>query len=283
MKQNYLLLHYAYGNTFTRIRYKTSHYLKQLFDNNSIRKASPQSHNNNQRVTVDNCSKSQARIDFIDLAKGLCIQLVVLNHIIHICGYNEYPLTDTFRIFRMPLYFFLSGLFFKTYEDFKGFAKRKINKLLIPFLFFYTTTSILLPNFTALLGLNFYNKDSIGIQTLWAFIYPEKFGNGPIWFLWCLFVMNIIFYSVYLFSKKYKSFQLQILIALSISIGLVGYAFGKYNINLPAFIDSSMTALPFFVCGYVFKHYTKILYPNKYDKYNILFILACFIYIYTWL
>lgn len=178
----------------------------------------------------------------------------------------------------MPLYFFLSGLFFKTYEDFKGFAKRKINKLLIPFLFFYTTTSILLPNFTALLGLNFYNKDSIGIQTLWAFIYPEKFGNGPIWFLWCLFVMNIIFYSVYLFSKKYKSFQLQILIALSISIGLVGYAFGKYNINLPAFIDSSMTALPFFVCGYVFKHYTKILYPNKYDKYNILFILACFPY-----
>ena len=36
MKQNYLLLHYAYGNPFTRIRYKTSHYLKQLFDNNSI-------------------------------------------------------------------------------------------------------------------------------------------------------------------------------------------------------------------------------------------------------
>lgn len=49
------------------------------------------------------------RIDFIDLAKGVCIFLVVIGH----CGV---PINiPGFEIVRMPLYFILSGLFFKDY------------------------------------------------------------------------------------------------------------------------------------------------------------------------
>lgn len=49
------------------------------------------------------------RIDFIDLAKGVCIFLVVIGH----CGVPiDIP---GFEIVRMPLYFILSGLFFKEY------------------------------------------------------------------------------------------------------------------------------------------------------------------------
>ena len=54
-------------------------------------------------------TKQTQRIDFIDLAKGICIFLVVIGHCgapIDIPGYG---------IVRMPLYFILSGLFFKTY------------------------------------------------------------------------------------------------------------------------------------------------------------------------
>ena len=75
--------------------------------------------------------KSSARIEWIDLANGICIILVVLFHVCH-----EYPLEVQISSFRMPLYFILSGLFFKQYEGFIGFLKRKTNKLLIPFLFF---------------------------------------------------------------------------------------------------------------------------------------------------
>ena len=49
------------------------------------------------------------RIDFIDLAKGVCILLVVVGH----CGAPiDIP---GYEIVRMPLYFILSGLFFKEY------------------------------------------------------------------------------------------------------------------------------------------------------------------------
>lgn len=57
------------------------------------------------------------RIQFIDLAKGVCITLVVLHHC-HI----ETP----YLVFvRMPLYFILSGLFFKAYGGFVDFTKGK--------------------------------------------------------------------------------------------------------------------------------------------------------------
>ena len=82
------------------------------------------------------------RIEWIDLAKGICIVLVVFHHVM--VRYDlELPLSDALSSFRMPLYFILSGLFFKLYEGFEGFVKRKVNKLLIPFAFFLVTTSLL--------------------------------------------------------------------------------------------------------------------------------------------
>lgn len=54
--------------------------------------------------------------------------------------------------FRMPLYYFLSGLFFKTYRGFFDFVLKKINKLLIPFAFF-----IYLPEFCC----RFYYKSML--------------------------------------------------------------------------------------------------------------------------
>jgi len=51
------------------------------------------------------------RIEYIDLAKGFCIMLVVFNHGNVLMGDPEYALRDAFCIMRMPLYFFLSGLF----------------------------------------------------------------------------------------------------------------------------------------------------------------------------
>ena len=78
------------------------------------------------------------RIEYIDLAKGFCIILVVLFH----CDIYFYHIGYEFNTmvgntFRMPLYYFLSGLFFKPYNGFFNFAIRKANKLLIPFLFLY--------------------------------------------------------------------------------------------------------------------------------------------------
>lgn len=75
------------------------------------------------------------RIEYIDLMKGICITMVVLLH----CHYfeGEKAIIDTYlRPLRMPLYFFLAGLFFKTYSSFKCLLIKKINNLVIPYLFF---------------------------------------------------------------------------------------------------------------------------------------------------
>lgn len=223
-----------------------------------------------------------SRIDFIDLAKGFCIMLVVFTHI---TGYfdTHYYFEDALSIFRMPLYFFLSGLFFKPYDGFISFLKRKINKLLIPFLAFYLTTSVLLPHILSIFGYSVRNSDIYGINYLWAFITLERFPNMPIWFLICLFVVNCFFYFLYKICRLSESCHIQnvfIFGGLNIICGLLGYFLGANGINLPMYTDSALTALPFFYFGFLFNRYTKILLPSKYDSFLPVIIVILFIVTY---
>ena len=135
------------------------------------------------------------RIEYIDTAKGICIALVVAFH----CNLHYDESTDQMlSCIRLPLYYFLSGLFFKQYDNYSFFLIKKINKLLIPFLFFYLVTSILLPNL-AHYFLYYQINTVVGWRSLYAFITPEKFPNIPIWFLWSLFLSNIFFYVITFF------------------------------------------------------------------------------------
>jgi len=124
---------------------------------------------------------SSQRIEYIDLAKGFCIIFVVM---LHISNYYDidFWLTHKITAFRIPLYYFLSGVFFKSYNGFLNFLKKKTNKLLIPFLFFYLTTSCLLKY---LIGGGSF------IDLLASIYYEESFSNSAIWFLLSLFIVNI--------------------------------------------------------------------------------------------
>lgn len=225
----------------------------------------------------------QQRIQYIDLAKGLCILLVVSFHVLQ----HFHCLPDfikSWSCFRMPLYFFLSGLFFKEYEGFLGFFLRKVNKLFIPFAFFYLVTSFALSNILHdFFGYTVLFEESLGIGGLWAFITQERFANDPIWFLWVLFLVNIYFYICYTIAKKITSNQKYLPVVLSIicfSIGIIGSAVISRRINLLAFLDSAMSALPFYAIGYLFNRFTNILVPNKWDKYLPLLVIVFFAIIY---
>ena len=82
------------------------------------------------------------RIEFIDLTKGLCIMLVVMMHVGG--AFDGLATGPVLSSFTMPLYFFVSGLFFKSYEGFGGFLARKVDKLLVPFLIFYLGAFLLM-------------------------------------------------------------------------------------------------------------------------------------------
>lgn len=220
--------------------------------------------------TQTKASPSKPRIEYIDLAKGICIMLVVVAHTFKFYG-NYYgtqmPYADYFTTFRMPLYFFLSGLFFKTYGGLKDFAIRKSNKLLVPFFFFYLVTCI---GMKALLSSCSIPMDGVeGIRVIWSFVCDKMLPNGPLWFLLCLFWVNMFFYSSHILSNKFgknENAKLVWLIVFTLLGGSAGVLMGKHDIVLPMFADTALTCMPFFCAGYVFRKHTQILYPNSWDK-----------------
>ena len=136
------------------------------------------------------------RIVWIDTAKGICIILVVLYHsLIH--THADFLLSNTnLEIFFMPLYFALSGIFFKTYSSFSNFVIRKINKLIVPFLFFYILGSIILPLLLESLSINLFSEYSINELVKDCLYNHCRRVNGPLWFLLCLFISNLFFFVI---------------------------------------------------------------------------------------
>ena len=79
---------------------------------------------------------SVKRIEWVDVAKGIGIFLVVLGH-------TSAQLRNLIYGFHMPLFFFLSGVVFnKEKYSIKGFVKSRFNSLILPYIFFYVLTYV---------------------------------------------------------------------------------------------------------------------------------------------
>ena len=214
-------------------------------------------------------NKKTERVDWIDTAKGLCILLVVSHHMFANYGlYNEKGiLTDTFyflQSFRIPLYYILSGLFFKEYGGFLNFVIKKTNKILIPCLFFYFTLSVTTPWLLFIMGKDVFQLEGTSfMELLLSIIYKEgDYPNGPIWFLLCLFQINILFFIIH----KTTSHSTNLLIILSCLIGTGGLLLSYFGINLYCNTDSAITGIPFFCFGYILRRKTEFI-SNKKPKY----------------
>ena len=220
-------------------------------------------------------SNQNRRIDFVDLTKGICIILVIMTHIGG--AFNELDKHSMLSCFRMPLYFFISGVFFKSYEGLFGFILRKINKLIIPFLFFYLSGFILKYIIWKIAPGTFQ------LPVLWDELLTVFHGhdlirfNPSIWFLLALFNCNMLFYFVHFLRDKH----LPIMFLITLFIGCAGFFLGKYHIELPLYMDVAMTALPFYVAGFWVRRYNFFLFPNhRFDKLIPVFILLALIIMY---
>ncbi len=82
------------------------------------------------------------RIDFIDVAKGIAIILVVIGHLPRdIMRENNILINFIYQwiyIFHMPLFFFLSGYLTKKYinKNKSKYITNKVKKMLIPWIFY---------------------------------------------------------------------------------------------------------------------------------------------------
>ena len=134
------------------------------------------------------------RIHYIDIAKGIGILLVVLGH----NDLNAYhPMLHRFiYAFHMPLFFFLSGIFFNPERPFKTLVKKRFEGLIKPLIF------IILFIYGVFF---FFGKMSLvtaGSRLLKSLYMTGPYLNwGQLWFLPVLFLINIYAYFFYKFTK----------------------------------------------------------------------------------
>lgn len=165
------------------------------------------------------------RIDFVDLTKGVCIILVVMAHIGG--AFDQLDKHSMLSCFRMPLYFFISGIFFKPYEGLYGFIIRKTNKLIIPFIFFYVS-AFLLKYIVWKIAPGTFHLPVSWRELLFVFHGHDliKF-NPPIWFLLALFNCNILFYLIHYLRDKHLS----LMFAATLLIGCTGFFPANFTSN----------------------------------------------------
>lgn len=125
---------------------------------------------------------TKERVAYIDIAKGICIILVVAGHMI-ICGYalpHGNALNDLIYSFHMPAFFALSGMV--AHHRGKTSVLRMIRRRIAPYLLWSVVYMCLLAN-TA--------PDLDRIEQIAAIVTLR--GRSPLWFLPALLLTELIY------------------------------------------------------------------------------------------
>ena len=202
------------------------------------------------------------RVSWIDCSKAIAIMLVIFEHfIISTSEYNshfENIIMVIISTFHMPLFFILSGMVYRQ-DVFVSFIKKKIIRLLLPYLLFcflYFCSSILYYLFLGKASDYLYavaNVDNIANTLL---INSNSIFSGY-WFLPVLFVA-LVGYSLVL--KVNNIYQVLILI---FGIG-IAVECGEQRIMLPFGIGEAMLAMPFIFIGHKIKQLNYSVIEDKF-------------------
>ena len=134
--------------------------------------------------------KPSQRIAYIDIARGIGILLVVLGHS-DLALVSPY-LHQIIYSFHIPLFFFLSGIFFDPGIAPGLFLKKRFRAILQPYLFVIFLISLASVSFT-----NMGIVTALGRFTKSMYASTEYIWWIPLWFLPCLFATSLFAYVVY--------------------------------------------------------------------------------------
>lgn len=183
------------------------------------------------------------RIEYIDVFRAFGIILMVMGHV----GFGVY--FDHFiHVFHMPMFFFISGFFFKSKSkeelSFWTYLKKKMRTLLVPYLFFgilHMVIYVLLYGWSTepLEHLVWINTDKLPIA-------------GALWFLTALFFADVIYFLLDRFIKnKYVFWAVIILLAVA------GCTANRLPFTLPFGLSASLAALLLYHFGRLTKTFEK--------------------------
>ena len=212
-----------------------------------------------------NNTQAKPRITYIDTMKGIVIILVVITHAGAEIFDNIHPqLNDFLRQFRMPMYYFLSGLFFKTYGSFVEFLKRKVNNLIVPFFFFLLVAIIIRWSYASIVTA-FVEPMAFDHTMIYSWLYKNSVAiNGPLWFLLSLFWTNLMYYGVKMVSRNLWQEW-----ALIMGLAGVGYLLSRLGYWPILWTGSSLISMPYFALG-ALSNRLHLLKPSRNDKWGFL-------------
>ena len=202
--------------------------------------------------------------------------LIVMYHIDHeFFNYLIPRLNDALQAFRLPMYYFISGIFFKLYDGFTDFTRRKVNNILVPFVFFIVLVFVV--RWLMSIVLHAMGSDVIDtspMELVMPFYMRYWPVTTPLWFLLSLFWVNVIFYALQRWIKPLWG----VLLA-AVALSVLGYVLGVNKIQLPLMFDTSLVALPYFVLGWGMNR-LGALKPSRWDRWGLLALLLAAVPIY---
>lgn len=145
------------------------------------------------------------RLDYLDMARGLAIILVILGHI-YPAGNLKVILTS----FHVPLFFIISGMLIKHKNENDIKIKYRLKRLIVPYFLFCIINIIVRFKFEGLK----YN----------LFLMCTGYGIGALWFLPALLIGEIVFILI---NTKIDNKTIKIILILIIST----IPFIKFNID----------------------------------------------------
>lgn len=230
---------------------------------------------NDSKNSVNEVNK-KVRLNWIDVAKGICILAVILGHM------GETKIDNIVFAFHLTTFFVLSGYTLKTDKLDKNYAASKFKRLLIPY--FVTCLCILLADIANLIIIkHIYSISVIStsivndlIRTFFASGSIKSFGNivlpsriGGIWFFPALFFALIICKLIINKVQRYRT-----RFGISLALAFIGMITAKY-IWLPFSIQSAMFACPFIIFG---KYLQECKILEKIKAKEIILFLVVFIF-----
>lgn len=196
------------------------------------------------------------RIEWIDMAKGITILLVIVGHTVSE-GFYEGIVRGLIFSFHMPLFFILSCVTYKPSLDWKDFwlkTKKSARYLLTPVAvtFFLDTFFQCLKTPELCFGsLEFWQGKlftlifASGVSLTYNGFEISSLGIP--WFFFALFLGRSIFDYVHLAMKE----ESKVILYCSL-IGMIGVLFGQIQ-WLPFSLDIALAVMPFCYFGYIMK------------------------------
>ena len=201
------------------------------------------------------------RKEYIDIARGIAIILVVMAH----CdNFKLWSIGKFSNLFFIPLFFFISGFFFKievqNFGELVCFIKKKCAPIYLYYLKF-ELFYLILRNFFITNGL--YNQsvleknddlvviNSIKIALLGVLKIVLLAGREPFcgafWFLISL-IFSIIMYSTIIFISKKFTTHSEVFVNISVLLLFVIGCIMRYTVSIPRF-SPAITMTLFYHCG----------------------------------